>query len=255
MSEPTRLLAGEASDFEKELLGSWDAEQPSDASRAKVLALVGVGAGTAAVGAAAVKIAGGAGSLAPKAAAVGTAAIAKWALVGAVSVAAVGAAAGYVHHERQVAAAAHAAHAAAPPPKPAEMTLQAAPPSGAQPPASLAPERTSEDAPPRNVVAPRHAPSAARAPDPTLGDEVTALDRARRAMTDGDAAGALRRLDDYEAHFSRGALVEEAQVLRIEALLAEGDRGAAARVASRFLAAHPSSPHAARVRALLEQVP
>jgi hypothetical protein len=135
------------------------------------------------------------------------------------------------------------------------MTLQAGPALGAQPTPSLAPERSSEDAPARSVVAPRHAPSAARAPDPTLGDEVTALDRARRAMTDGDAAGALRRLDDYEARFAHGALFEEAEVLRIEALLAEGDRGTASRVANRFLAAHPSSPHAARVRALLEQVP
>ena len=53
MSDPKRLLSGGMSDmsglgdFEKELLGSWQAEQPSDAARARAMAIVGLGLGAA----------------------------------------------------------------------------------------------------------------------------------------------------------------------------------------------------------------
>jgi hypothetical protein len=100
------------------------------------------------------------------------------------------------------------------------------------------------------------APSApsAKAPRPSssaLGEQVLEVDRARRSLAGGDPADALRRIDAYEARFARGALRDEAEVLRVEALLGAGDRAAATRAADRFLAAHPDSPHAARVRALI----
>ncbi len=77
MKEPTRLLSGGASDFERELLRSWEAEQPSEEERAKVLAMAGVGAGAAAV------LAKAGSSLAPKAGVTGVA-LAKWLLLGVV---------------------------------------------------------------------------------------------------------------------------------------------------------------------------
>jgi len=92
-----------------------------------------------------------------------------------------------------------------------------------------------------------------RGSDDALGEQVSALDHARRALADADPAGAIRMLDDYEARFPHGALVEEAEVLRVESLLAAKDHAGAARAGSRFLAVHPSSPHATRVRALLGQ--
>ncbi len=248
MSDPQRLMGDGASDFEKELLRSWEAEQPSDAARAGVLAAVGIGVGAAAATAAKVGAAAG-GSIAPKAAAtVSAIAIAKWAAV-VVGVAAVGATFGYVRHASRLVAP----HAAAPATAP-EIVATAAPVAvpadvpvevPADVPSSDAPRARSNDA--RTRSSPRAHSSALGA----LGEQVSALDSARRALAAGDAASAVRQLDDYEARFPGGALVEEAEVLRVEALLAEGDRASAARVGDRFLSAHPNSPHAARVRALL----
>jgi hypothetical protein len=44
---------------------------------------------------------------------------------------------------------------------------------------------------------------------------------------------------------------EEAALLRIEATAARGDRSAAAALAQRFLAAHPRSVHAVKVRSIV----
>jgi hypothetical protein len=253
MSDPTRLLSGEANQFEKELLGSWDSEQPSDAARARVLAMVSLGAGAAAGTAAIVGKAGAAagGSIAPKAGALGAAALAKWLVIGAVGVMTAGAALVYVRHaQNERAAGATHAPPLAPTVVPAA-PVRAVPPSDA--PAVTAPVAT--EAPARSAPSQRRTEKSGRATDDALGDQVSALDRARRALADGDAPGALRQLDDYEGRFPHGALVEEAEVLRVESLLAAGDSAAAARVGARFLAAHPGSPHAARVRALLGQAP
>jgi TolA-binding protein len=256
MSDPARLLSGEADDFEKQLLGSWGTEQPSDAARARVLAIAGVGAvaGGAAVAAKVGAAAGG--SLVPKAGAAGAVAITKWIVICAIGVATAGVTYQYARragHETTVPSAAPTtvggATAPLPSPAAAPATLPRAEDTTAVTPATQEPS-------PRSATSPRHASGAdKRSSDPALGEQVSALDRARRALGDGDSAGALRQLDDYESRFPRGALVEEAEVLRVESLLASGDRASAARVGGRFLAAHPDSPHAARVRALLGQAP
>jgi outer membrane protein assembly factor BamD (BamD/ComL family) len=96
----------------------------------------------------------------------------------------------------------------------------------------------------------RREPTAASQPDIAL--EISAVDTARTALRAGDAAGALAELDRYEGKFGRsGSLAPEAAVLRIEALLVRGDRARAKALADAFLAAHPKSPLAARVRALV----
>ena len=87
---------------------------------------------------------------------------------------------------------------------------------------------------------------------PSAG-EVTVLDRAREALRAGDSAGAMRALDEHGKRFADGTLGEEAELLRIEALLERGERRAAAAEARRFLAAHPQSSHRARVRSLLRR--
>jgi outer membrane protein assembly factor BamD (BamD/ComL family) len=93
-------------------------------------------------------------------------------------------------------------------------------------------------------------PRASRA----LGDQVAAMDSARSALASGDAAEARRQLDDYEARFPNGVLAQEATVLRIEALLKQGQGGAARALGERFLADHPTSAHAAHVRRMLRDV-
>jgi outer membrane protein assembly factor BamD (BamD/ComL family) len=88
-----------------------------------------------------------------------------------------------------------------------------------------------------------------------LGDEVASMDRSRAALAAGDAAGALRMLDEYDARFASGLLSQESAVLRVEALAKQGSARAAKELGDRFLAEHPTSPHAARVRALLRALP
>jgi outer membrane protein assembly factor BamD (BamD/ComL family) len=61
----------------------------------------------------------------------------------------------------------------------------------------------------------------------------------------------VRLIDDYEARFPGGSLAQEATVLRIEALASQGDRQGASALGDRFVAEHPTSPYAARVRQLL----
>jgi TolA-binding protein len=86
--------------------------------------------------------------------------------------------------------------------------------------------------------------------DPLVG-ELLALDGARAALGRGDLAGAQAALGRYGERYPRGKLATEARILRIELLLRQGNREAAHRDASDFLQAHPRSPHAPRLRALL----
>jgi hypothetical protein len=87
----------------------------------------------------------------------------------------------------------------------------------------------------------------------SLEGEVTALDRARSALAAGDATRALELLGQYEQAFPKGALRPEATYLRIQALSKSGQREAARELAARFLAKHPSTPHAAQLQALLSR--
>jgi TolA-binding protein len=86
--------------------------------------------------------------------------------------------------------------------------------------------------------------------DPLVG-ELLALDGARAALGRGDLAGAQAALGRYGERYPRGKLSTEARILRIELLLRQGNREAAHQEASEFLRAHPQSPHAPRLRALL----
>jgi hypothetical protein len=87
--------------------------------------------------------------------------------------------------------------------------------------------------------------------EPSLAEEVAALDRARARLAADDPAAALRALDAYRARFVRGKLAAEEIVLRVQALLAHGDRAGAAAVERAFSRAHPESPYVARLRALV----
>jgi hypothetical protein len=108
-------------------------------------------------------------------------------------------------------------------------------------PTAPAPDRT------RHMPRGRHdaAPSA-----PTRERETRLLDEARGALHRGDAATALRRLDEHRRLFPTGDLEEDRELLAIEALLvAKQDEAAAARAAA-FLRRHPESTHLDEIRAL-----
>jgi hypothetical protein len=95
------------------------------------------------------------------------------------------------------------------------------------------------------------APSARRAA--ALQEQTDMLDQARAALALGNASGAMATLDDLGRRHANGPLAEEATVLRIEALLAAGNREAGEALAQRFLEQHPSSAYAQRVRSRLRQ--
>jgi hypothetical protein len=102
---------------------------------------------------------------------------------------------------------------------------------------------------------PSAAPSQRSAPElaPSLTEAIRALDEARAQLRAGNAARAVSILDTHEAELSRTPLGPQAEVVRIESLVAIGDRAKAASRARAFLAAHPSGVLAARVRQLVPE--
>jgi hypothetical protein len=106
---------------------------------------------------------------------------------------------------------------------------------------------------PDTVTAPPSAATTAAATEQrsALTREVEALDRVRQAVRARDARAALRLLEDLERAHPARVLAQEAEALRVEALFAAGEGSAARARAEQFLAAHPHSPHAARVQALM----
>ncbi|HEX9298480.1 MAG TPA: hypothetical protein VF881_21735 [Polyangiaceae bacterium] len=87
----------------------------------------------------------------------------------------------------------------------------------------------------------------------TLAAEVAMLDRTRGALSSGEGERALDLLQRYGREFPKGTLGLEASVLGIEALYLTGSAERATALAREFLAAHPTSTHASRVRRLLTE--
>jgi hypothetical protein len=86
------------------------------------------------------------------------------------------------------------------------------------------------------------------APASLLEEESAAVVEIRRTLRGGDAAGALRLLEQARLRFTRGMLGQERESLTIEALARSGSREAAARRADAFLRSNPKSPYATDVR-------
>ena len=285
MSDPRRILEGpDATQFERDLLESWSSEQPSAAARARALAIAGAAAGTlaaataATAGASSSGLGAAAGVAAPKAAGLGLMVTLKWGFLFAV-VAASGVASvvllGKGRTDEVAAPVAPVAHvasvakgvAASPPPAlpgTASPTATANANANANEAPGLEPKTVSPaDLPPAAAVptatattavgpAPRAHAAAGATGDSSLSEEIAAFDKARGALDAGDADRALALVDAYEKRFPAGTFVQEAEVLRVQALTRKGDAAGARRVGQRFLAAHPTSPHAARIRAILD---
>lgn len=99
---------------------------------------------------------------------------------------------------------------------------------------------------------------AAQTRSPTTGGdlnaEVAALDAARKNL-DKDPRAALAAMDAYDDKFKKdGVLGQEADVMRIDALARAGQNDRARALGNAFLARHPSSPLAQRVRSILGQL-
>ncbi len=134
--------------------------------------------------------------------------------------------------------------AAAPAPR-TEETIETA--SAQASAASAAPVASAPEpvAPAPRAVRPRPTGSA------SLAEEVAALEKAREALSSKSPEAALRELGKYDKRFPKGALSSEQTVLRVQALLARGERAKAISVADQFAAANPNSPYARRVQELV----
>lgn len=233
MKDPLPLLDDGATDFELQLLQAGDAEGPSFKAQQATLSALGLG-GAALASTSSAAAAGGV-------ALAGTRVLAaKWWAIAALAAASVGGL-GYLTLTTTD------EHPPGPAPTPSSVAIPLEPPPPPPPPVSVArvsaaPSRAASLGP-----SPRTS-TTARAPD--IQAQIALIDRARAAVAGGNPTGALTALDDYASRFPNGVLGQEAAMLRIEALLARGDKSGAARVGKRFLEQHPRSALAPRVRAL-----
>ena len=145
------------------------------------------------------------------------------------------------------------APAAATPSQPAAAAV--APPEDAPPPTEIVPARPAPGTrrPPRDQLRPRAAAGpSTTAPSPAtrLREETTLIRDARQALRAGDAARALRILDECRRLFPAGVLQQERERLAIEALIKDGRAAEASARAAAFLRKYPDSPHAGEIRAL-----
>lgn len=85
-------------------------------------------------------------------------------------------------------------------------------------------------------------------PTSTLAAELRSFKAAKHALDSGKPKQALREVDRYAERFPRGSFRLEAQLLRAEALCANGRAAKARQLRADFIAAHPSSPLARRMR-------
>jgi len=85
----------------------------------------------------------------------------------------------------------------------------------------------------------------------SLAAELRLVEQARSALAADRPREALAALAAHRAAFPRGVLGDEAEVLRVDATARAGDAAKARDLGRAFLAAHPSSPYAARVRSIV----
>jgi hypothetical protein len=124
-----------------------------------------------------------------------------------------------------------------------------APPADHPRPANHAP--TAHPRASKIAASPTTASASPTATGTSFDEELALVEVARAHLGGGDAVACLRSLDDYERRFQHGLFGPEVLVMRIEALVALGDRGRARELGEAFLAKDPASPHAGRVRSIL----
>jgi len=227
--DPERVRVVGATELERKLLAAAGAELPDPELRARMARAIGLsGVATSAAAPASGGSSAGGATL-------------SWPVISA-SVAALaltGAAIGYTSHraEREM---------------PAEVAARPAPLAPASPlPPPVLPVATAAPAARVPAPAPRPRRSVAAAPVSDLRGEIALLDAVRAAVAAGSDARALALLRRYEARYPTGTFRPEATALRIEVLARLGQTRQAEALGADFLAAHPDSPLAARVRRAL----
>jgi len=82
--------------------------------------------------------------------------------------------------------------------------------------------------------------------------EIDLVVSAKRSLAAGAPHEALRSLDLHTARYPQGALAEEAEELRVEALVADNNPEGARAVGKAYLARHPHGAYARRITSLIE---
>ena len=222
---PERLIAGEATDFERRVIESALEQRPSAAASARMARALGVTVTTLGTAATAKAIAANALSKAPSAAASTASTIWPWLSVGVVGLVVVGAVAGLRAHRATAPSLG----------SPATLPSVTAPVSPVPSPRA-APQL--ESRPPSltsNAQKPARAGHAVTASS-ELREEIAMLDTARAALSAGNGRGALDIVRRYEAKYTSGSFRPEATAIKIEALLNVGREGEARNLARRFVA-------------------
>jgi TolA-binding protein len=264
VKDPKRLRETHADQLEGLLLDAVRAEGPSASARAQTLRAVAAGI---AVGGTVATTAGTASSAAGPTAKASVLVVAgKWLAVGAGAGAIVaGAIVGPLHHLMAPSTGASSELSA---PAPAIVPGKTAPapradvtdPSAEEVASPMVEARDDSSAKSQKGDALLARP-ASRAPDvqrarpsaaAPLAAEVAAVDHAAHAVANRDSQRALAALDAYQKQFPSGVLRPEATVLRVQALVQQGDFVRAVSIARAFLAQNPHSPHAERLRSLIE---
>jgi TolA-binding protein len=148
-----------------------------------------------------------------------------------------------IRHQKQIAehAAPPPAAEPAPAPKPKPEPAEVAKAPAAEP-EKKAEAEEAEAAPPD----PKAQALAAR-----TAAEQALLDEARTQVEANNVTGALSTLDRMKKRFPRGTLVQERELLRVEAYKAKGQTVAAKRAARKFAKSFPDSPHLGDIESLL----
>jgi hypothetical protein len=134
--------------------------------------------------------------------------------------------------------------------EPGEVASEPAPAGAVAVSASNEPSPAATARPPKRAVS-----RAPRAASSSLAEELAMLQRARRALGAGNPLLALGIVSELDERFARGVLIEERIATRVFSLCAL-DRVSEARAVGReFLARHPGSVYAERVRTSCIETP
>jgi TolA-binding protein len=211
---PERLLASDATDFERRVLQAAGQRKPSSSASSRMAKGLGVAAAI--------------GTTAASTATAGATVVWPWVSAGVIGLVVAGAVVGTRarHHEPKAAPAVSAPAAPAP-----------APSAPAQP-AVVVEERPAPVAP---------APRRAAAAGGDLREQVAFIDKAREAISTGNSRRALEQLRRYLDKYPSGSFRPEATALKVEALMKLGREAEARALAERFVAENRGSLIARRV--------
>ena len=230
---PERLLAADATDFERQVIAALQ-KQPSPAASARMAKALGIAVTGVATTFPSKAAAANAAASKATAGAAASSTVWPWVSLGVLGLV-VGATVG--------ARAWHASHLR---PTPTAPTLIAPPPP---PHAAIRPTgEVAEPAPSPTVAIPRGHVATAMG---DLRDEIAYVDAAQTAMSSGDGRRALEILGRYRDKYPSGSFRPEATAIRIEALMKLSRQDEARALATRFVGENRGSLLARRVAELV----